>query len=217
MTAKQRVLMDAYRRLFAHFGHRGWWPGETPFEVIIGAILTQNTNWQNVEKAIANLKREGLLSANALHELHPNKLAGLLRPAGYFRVKTKRLRSFLRFFINVYGGSIKRLARQELESLRAELLAVNGIGPETADSILLYALGKPIFVVDAYTKRILNRHYLCTEDATYDDVQELFMDSLDDDVELFNDYHAQLVEVGKTYCRPQNPRCNECPLNGWNW
>jgi endonuclease-3 related protein len=209
--------MDAYRRMHAHFGHRSWWPGDTDFEIIVGAILTQNTNWQNVEKAIANLKRDGLLNARKLLELHPMKLAGLIRPAGYFRVKTKRLRSFLKYFIDECGGSVKKLSNNDLNQIREELLEVNGIGPETADSILLYALNKPIFVVDAYTKRILNRHYLCAEDETYDDVQAIFMDSLDHNVELFNDYHAQLVEVGKTYCRPKNPRCDSCPLNRWNW
>ncbi len=217
MTAKRRLLMEAYRKLHAHFGHRRWWPGDTPFEIIVGAVLTQNTNWQNVEKAIANIKRDGLLSARKLHDLNPARLANLIRPAGYFRVKAKRLKTFLTFFIENYGGSAKRMASGDVSRLRHQLLKVNGIGPETADSILLYALGKPVFVVDAYTKRILNRHYLCAEDATYDDVQELFMDSLDSDVELFNDFHAQFVETGKTYCRPQNPRCSECPLNGWNW
>jgi endonuclease-3 related protein len=209
--------MDAYRRMHAHFGHRSWWPGDTAFEIIVGAILTQNTNWQNVEKAIAALKRDGLLSARKLLAIHPMKLAQLIRPAGYFRVKTKRLRSFLKFFIDGYGGSVKKLSGEDVNQIREELLGVNGIGPETTDSILLYALNKPIFVVDAYTKRILNRHYLCAEDETYDDVQAIFMDSLDRDIELFNDYHAQLVEVGKTYCRPKNPRCDDCPLNGWNW
>lgn len=217
MTSKRRLLMEAYRRMHAHFGHRSWWPGDTPFEIIVGAILTQNTNWQNVEKAIANLKRDGLLTARKLYELHPMSLASLIRSAGYFRVKSKRLRSFLKFFIENYDGSIKKIWDEEVGTLREKLLGVKGIGAETADSILLYALDKPIFVVDAYTKRILNRHYLCSEDETYDDVQDIFMDHLDHDVKLFNDYHAQLVEVGKTYCRPKDPRCKDCPLNGWNW
>jgi endonuclease-3 related protein len=217
MTPTGKLLEEAYRRLHAHFGHRSWWPGETPFEIIVGAILTQNTNWQNVEKAIANLKRDGLLNARKLYALHPSKCASLIRPAGYFRVKTKRLRSFLKFFIENYSASTKRMESEELGSLRHELLSVNGIGPETADSILLYALGKPVFVIDAYTKRILHRHRLCSEEATYDELQEIFMDNLKHEAKLFNDYHAQLVEVGKTYCRPQNPRCDECPLNSWNW
>lgn len=215
--SKSSLLMEVYRLMHAHFGHRRWWPGDTPFEIIVGAILTQNTNWQNVEKAIANLKRDGLLTARKLYELHPMRLAQLIRPAGYFRVKTKRLRSFLKFFIEKYGGSTKRMMKGEKDDLRDELLSVNGIGHETADSILLYALKKPVFVIDAYTKRILNRHYLCGEDATYDELQEIFMDHLPHRVTLFNDYHAQLVAVGKTYCRPQSPRCSDCPLNGWNW
>lgn len=217
MTPTGKLLKEAYRKLHAYFGHRNWWPGDTPFEIMVGAILTQNTNWGNVEKAIANLKRDGLLSAQKLYALHPAKCASLIRPAGYFRVKTKRLRSFLKFFIANYAASTKRMADKDLEPLRHELLSVNGIGPETADSILLYALNKPTFVIDAYTKRILYRHRLCSEETTYDELQEIFMDHLDHDAELFNDYHAQLVQVGKTYCRPQKPRCDDCPLNGWNW
>jgi len=217
MNPSGRLLLEAYRLMLAHFGHRSWWPGDTPFEIMVGAILTQNTNWGNVEKAIANLKRDGLLSARKMYALHPMKLAQLIRPAGYFRVKTKRLRSFLKYFVERYDGSTKKMITDDLMRLRSELLEVSGIGPETADSILLYALHKPTFVVDAYTKRILMRHNLCSEDATYYEIQDLFMDNLKHDVPMFNDYHAQLVQVGKTYCKPNNPRCDQCPLNGWNW
>lgn len=216
MTPTGKLLKEAYRKLHARFGHRKWWPGDTPFEIIVGAILTQNTNWQNVEKAIANLKRERVLSPKKLLDLHPATLASLIKPAGFFRLKTKRLRNFLKYFVENYDGSAEAMTERPLSSLREELLSINGIGQETADSILLYALNKPIFVIDAYTKRILLRHDLCLEEAIYCDLQELFTDSLPEDVKLFNDYHAQLVEVGKNYCRPKNPRCDDCPLNGWN-
>ena len=217
MTRTTGLLMEGYRRMHAHFGHRHWWPGETPFEVMVGAILPQNTNWTNVEKAIANLTRDGLLSARVLYALSPAQLALLIRPAGFFRLKTMRLRAFLAFFIEEYAGDAARMADAATDSLREKLLAVKGIGPETADSILLYALSKPVFVIDAYTNRILNRHRLCTEDATYEELQEFFMDSLPHDVALFNDYHAQIVEVGKKFCKRAAPQCEGCPLNGWNW
>lgn len=216
MVPKSKFLNDAYVRLFDVFGPQNWWPGDTPFEVIVGAILTQNTNWKNVEKAVMNLKRGGLLSPKKLHDVHLAKLAGLIRPAGYFRIKAKRLKNFLNFFCNGYGGKIEALRSGNLSDLREKLLSVNGIGPETADSILLYALGKPVFVIDAYTKRILNRHYLIPEETTYDEMQSLFMDNLPHKVRLFNEYHALLVKCGKDFCRPKDPRCNECPLNGWN-
>lgn len=201
--------------MFSHFGPRRWWPGETPFEVMVGAILTQNTNWKNVERAIARLKTERVLDPHKLLNLHPATLASFIRPAGYFRVKTKRLRSFLKFFLERYGGSIGRMSGASTAGLRDELLSVNGIGPETADSILLYALNKPIFVIDAYTKRILNRHSLCAEDDCYCDLQDLFMDRLPADTKLYNEYHALIVETGKDFCRTR-PLCDGCPLNGWN-
>lgn len=214
---KHSLLIEAYNHLHKAFGPQHWWPGGTPFEVIVGTILTQNTNWKNVEKAIANLKRGGLLNAKRLLDLPPATLARLIQPAGYFRVKAKRLRNFLNFFCNGYGGKISSLEKGELPELREKLLSVNGIGPETADSILLYALGKPIFVIDAYTKRILSRHYLVPEDTTYDEMQELFMDNLPHKAKLYNEYHALLVKCGKDFCRTKKPRCKECPLNGWNW
>ncbi len=208
-------MMDAFDRMLRHFGPRGWWPGETPFEVMIGAILTQNTNWKNVERAIANLKSAGVLDPHAMLSLEPSILAELIRPAGYFRIKTGRLRSFLTYFVECYDGSVPRMAARPLDELRPELLAVKGIGPETADSILLYALKKPVFVIDAYTKRILSRHGLCSEDDGYSELQEFFMDRLCSDIPLYNEYHALIVEVGKKFCRT-TPMCEGCPLNGWN-
>ena len=215
MASKKRMLMDGFDRMLGCFGPRSWWPGDTPFEVMVGAILTQNTNWKNVELAIANLKEAGALDPHAMLALHPAALASLIRPAGFFRLKANRLRAFLKYFVDRYGGDVGRMAGGEIAQLRDELLAVKGIGPETADSILLYALGKPIFVIDAYTRRILSRHGLCAEDECYDDLQSLFMDSLPGDELLFNEYHALLVETAKECCRP-TPRCDDCPLKGWN-
>lgn len=215
MSTKAKILMDGFGRMFEHFGPRNWWPGETPFEVIVGAILTQNTNWKNVERAIARLKGERLLDPRKLFACHPLRLASLIRPTGYFRVKTARLRHFLKFFIEKYGGSIQKMSKVPLALLREELLGVKGIGPETADSIMLYALEKPVFVIDAYTKRILNRHALCSEDDGYIELQELFMDRLPNDAKLYNEYHALIVEAGKNFCRTK-PLCAQCPLNGWN-
>ncbi|MFH1874537.1 MAG: endonuclease III domain-containing protein [Pseudomonadota bacterium] len=206
-------LKTIYNLLHREFGPQHWWPGEKAFEVMVGAILTQNTNWGNVEKAINNLKAHNLLSVKKMYETNPNTLADLIRPAGYFRVKTKRLRNFLKFYLDEFQGQVAKMQLQELADLRPKILAVNGIGPETADSMLLYALEKPIFVVDAYTKRILSRHNLLSEEATYNEIQELFMDNLENDVQFFNEYHALLVKCGKQYCRPKNPRCELCPLN----
>ncbi|MFA4873936.1 MAG: endonuclease III domain-containing protein [bacterium] len=211
----KKILMEAFERMLRRFGPRGWWPGETPFEVMVGAILTQNTNWKNVERAIANLKSAGVLDPRAMLSLDPAALAELIRPAGYFRIKTGRLRSFLKYFVDRYEGSVRPMAAGKLEELRLELLEVKGIGPETADSILLYALKKPTFVIDAYTKRIFLRHGICSEEDGYLELQELFMNNLADDVPLFNEYHALIVEAGKEFCRT-TPRCEECPLNGWN-
>ncbi|MFH1829794.1 MAG: endonuclease III domain-containing protein [Pseudomonadota bacterium] len=216
MSATKKTLMEGFNRLFDYFGPLEWWPGDTPFEIMVGAILTQNANWRNAELAVRNLKQAGVLSPKDMLALHPLRLQNLIRPAGFFRVKAKRLIAFLKYFVGEYGGSAARMAKEDLEKLRPELKAINGIGSETADSMLLYALNKPIFVIDAYTKRILSRHALCTEEDGYDELQELFMDRLPHDVVLFNEYHALIVEVGKTHCRPTNPKCDGCPLNGWN-
>jgi len=178
----------------------------------VGAILTQNTNWRNVERAIENLKARNLLSPQALYELPEDLLAELIRPAGYFRVKARRLGEFVRWLVERYGGNLSALEEVDTGELRRELLTLRGIGPETADSILLYALGRPVFVVDAYTRRILLRHGLVTEEADYHEIQELFMENLPADPDLFNEYHALLVACGKHLCRSRRPRCGDCPL-----
>jgi len=204
-------LTKIYQLLFDCFGPQNWWPGETQFEIITGAILTQNTNWANVEKAIANLKSADLLSPEKLHQLDLLSLAGLIRPAGYYNIKAKRLKNFVGWLHRKYDGQLIQLENLNTDRLRAELLDIKGIGPETADSILLYAFGRPIFVVDAYTARIAVRHGLIEPDADYEQLQELFQSNLPQDVTLFNEYHALLVRAGKDYCRPQ-ARCTGCPL-----
>jgi endonuclease-3 related protein len=216
MTKKHRkphktVLLDIYKTLYNTFGPQHWWPGETPFEVSVGAILTQNTNWTNVEKAIKNLKENNVLTAGKLHKLGTKKLASLIRPSGYFNVKAERLKSFLSYICSHYNGSLAGMKKGDTQTLRKELLSVNGIGPETADSILLYALDKPVFVIDAYTKRVLKRHSLASDDMTYHELQTLFHEALPVDVRLYNEYHALLVKLGKEFCRPK-PKCEGCPL-----
>jgi len=210
--ALSNTLKKTYQKLYSAFGPQHWWPGETQFEVIVGAILTQNTAWKNVEKAIHNLKKARLLTPRRLHDLSQDELARLIRPAGYFNIKAKRLKEFLNLLFDIYGGKLEKMFKKKVYVLRREFLTVNGIGPETADSILLYAGGYPIFVVDAYTKRVLSRHQLIAPDATYEDIQRLFMDNLPHDVKLFNEYHALFVKVGKDFCRNKRPLCQRCPL-----
>lgn len=204
-------LLEIYEKLYSFYGPQCWWPGDTAFEITVGAILTQNTNWKNVEKAIKNLKDAKALSAKALHAMQPEKIALLIKPAGYFNIKTKRLKAFVDFLVDNYGGSMKQMKKEDMETIRKKLLGVYGIGPETADSILLYALGKPIFVIDAYTKRVLSRHGILNDNASYNEYQSLFHYYLDEDVQLFNEYHALFVRAGKDYCGPK-PICAECPL-----
>lgn len=201
-----------YKRLYSSFGPQHWWPAEGAFEVMVGAVLTQNTSWLNVEKAIINLKKNNLLTPTKLYNLKDTRLASLIRPAGYFNIKTKRLKSFLRAFIKTYQARHRKMRLADTLKLRQWLLSINGIGPETADSILLYALGKPIFVVDAYTKRILSRHGIISADAAYEEVQDLFMQNLRQETSLFNEYHALLVKLGKDFCLKNKPRCLSCPL-----
>ena len=210
-TNQRKVLEEIYNILFNTFGPRHWGPGDTPFEVAVGAILTQNTNWGNVERAIQNLKREKVLNSKALNKMQHKKLASLIRPAGYFNIKAKRLKNFLAYLSNHYSGSMNKMKAEDLHDLREELLAVNGIGPETADSILLYALDKPVFVIDAYTKRVLSRHRIVPERASYHEMQELFHNNISPDVRLYNEYHALFVMAGKDYCKPK-PKCSGCPL-----
>jgi endonuclease-3 related protein len=207
-------LRKIYNSLYRVFGPQHWWPGDTPFEISVGAILTQNTNWRNVEKAIRNLRKNKALSANAIHKMRIRELSGLIRPAGYFNVKAKRLRSFVDFVVGNYGGSLNKMGKEDMHSLREKLLEVNGVGPETADSILLYALEKPVFVIDAYTRRVLSRHGIMDHDKSYAEFQELFHSRLEPDVKMFNEYHALFVRAGKTFCKRKNPLCDECPLKG---
>lgn len=207
-----RSLLKIYDLLYAKFGPRHWWPGDTKIEIIIGALLTQNTAWTNVEKAIRNIKRERVLSVSRLSDIKEKNLARLIRPSGYYNIKANRIKNFLRFLNMRYSGSINKMFGSDLYKLREELLSVKGIGNETADSILLYAGNKPIFVIDTYTKRILSRHGLTNEDADYKKVQSLFMSNLKKDERLFNEYHALLVELGKSMCKSKKPLCGICPI-----
>ncbi|KPJ65469.1 MAG: endonuclease [Syntrophobacter sp. DG_60] len=206
-----RKLIEIFNALYKTFGPRHWWPGDSPFEIIVGAILTQNTNWKNVEKAINNLKTANLLEPKALYGLPYDILVRLIHPVGFFNIKAKRLKAFLQFLFKEFQGDLGRLFSLETEPLREKLLSVQGIGPETADSILLYAGEKPSFVVDVYTKRVLSRHSLISEEASYEEIRAFFMDHLPQDTQLFNEYHALLVELGKRYCKTK-PQCKGCPL-----
>ncbi len=208
----QNKLPAVFKKLYAAFGPQHWWPAESDFEVMLGAILTQNTSWSNVEQAISNLKKHNLLDPHKLYALPQQKLALLIRSAGYYNLKAARLKCFLGFFLNDCLADIPGMRAKGAGVLRKQLLAVKGIGPETADSILLYALKKPVFVVDAYTKRILGRHGLVSPQAEYHQVQDFFMRHLKKNVKLFNEFHALLVKLGKDYCRKQNPKCEVCPL-----
>jgi endonuclease-3 related protein len=210
--AAARALRRYYRRLYRHFGPQRWWPGRTRFEVILGALLTQNTAWSNVQKALSNLRREAGLSPEKLARLPASKLARLLRPSGYFRQKARAVRGFLHHLNNHYRGSLNRLLGRAAGELREELLSLRGIGPETADSILLYAARRPVFVIDAYTRRVLARHGLAPADPSYAELQDFFHSNLPADTRLFNEYHALLVAVGKNYCHSRNPNCAACPL-----
>jgi len=208
------ILDEAYRRLLEAFGPQQWWPGDSPFEVMVGAVLTQNTNWKIVERAINNLREADLLDPRALYDVPPEELEELIRPAGYFRLKTRRLRSLLQLLVERYDGSLEKMFAVDLTTLRHELLEVHGIGPETADSILLYAAEMPSFVVDTYTHRILSRHGWIGFDADYHAIRDYMQSSLPEDVALYNEYHALLVRLGKDYCRKSNPKCDQCPLAG---
>jgi endonuclease-3 related protein len=214
LDEKGMLLYTIYKKLFAAFGPQHWWPGDTPFEVAVGAILTQNTSWGNVEKAISNLKAKGAFDPFVMRRMQAGRLAELLRPSGYFNVKARRLKSFISFLVEDYGGRVEAMKKEKTSALRKKLLSVNGIGPETADSILLYALGKPVFVVDAYTKRVLERHDILPDGGGYEEVQGFFLhSSLKKNAKLFNEYHALFVRVGKDYCRKSKPACGGCPLN----
>lgn len=213
MTTVER-LQTLYSRMYEQLGPQHWWPGETPFEVMVGAILTQNTSWHNVERAIANLKGVNVLSFAALSALPTGLLAEYIRPAGYYNIKAGRLHNLLAFVNREHGGDLEAFLEQPLAPLREQLLSIKGIGPETADSILLYAANLPIFVVDTYTHRILTRHQVIDEDFGYAEIQELFMENLASDTRLYNEYHALLVRIGNMYCKKNNPNCASCPLQG---
>ncbi|MFW6154012.1 MAG: endonuclease III domain-containing protein [Planctomycetota bacterium] len=225
MTRTSDTLTAMYDAMVSRFGHQGWWPGDGAMEVCVGAILTQNTNWTNVEKAIANLKAANVLSVTALNALEAPAVAELIRPAGYYNRKAKRLKNFVHAVAADWGEDLPAFLDRSVSTLRDDLLAINGIGRETADSIILYAAGKPTFVVDAYTARIGARHQLFDPEADYEEIKETFESALPEQADLFNDYHAQLVAVGKHYCRPRNPKCRSCPLSGfpheieepWDW
>jgi endonuclease-3 related protein len=207
-----RTLTNIYQRLLERFGPQHWWPADEPFEVIVGAILTQSAAWANVEKAINNLREAGALSPEALRKLPQPKLAELVYPCGYYNAKALKLKAFADWLGNHYGDDLGRLFALDINDLRRDLLSVHGIGPETADSIILYAAEKPAFVIDAYTRRIFSRLGLAPERDSYAAYQALFMDNLPRDTQLFNEYHALLVCLGKNVCRRQ-PLCGECPLN----
>lgn len=208
-----RLLMAIYQKLYEAFGPQDWWPGETRLEVIAGAILTQNTAWSNVEKAISNLKRGKMLdSLDRILRCGERKLAMLIRPAGYYNVKAKRLLHCMEFFKNKLGSQFDDAIWNDTAIFRDELLAVNGIGPETCDSILLYAFDRPVFVVDAYTRRIFSRHGILSGDEDYHYIQKIFMDNLPADAGLFNEFHALIVRLGKEFCKTK-PACRGCPLN----
>ena len=211
MLHKTCQLKKIYSTLYEAFGPQHWWPGDTPFEIMVGAILTQNTNWSNVEKAINNLKQARCLTPLSLKTISQKRLAQLIKPSGYYNIKAKRLKSFINFLYQEFSGRLNKMKKVPLAELREKFLSVNGIGPETADSILLYALGKPIFVVDAYTKRILFRHGFVEQGDDYHHVQQLFMKNWPADMKVFNEFHALLVNLGKHYCKP-TPHCEQCPL-----
>lgn len=232
MPNRENLLMAYYEAMASHLGPSDWWPGESPFEVAVGAILTQNTAWTNVAKAITALKEAGALNPSAMLRLGEEQLSELIRPAGYFRVKAKRLMHFLRFLESEAGGpdanesdgtddspfsneSMSYLHGYDMEELRRRLLEVSGIGPETADAILLYALNKVSFVVDTYTTRIFSRHGLVEAEIYYSELRDFFMDVLPQDMPLYNEYHALIVRVGKDYCLKSKPRCESCPLRGF--
>ena len=207
----ETTLMKIYKLLYNHYGAQHWWPGQERDEIIIGAILTQNTNWQNVEKAINNLKNADCLSVEKLHILDLETIANLIRPSGYYNVKAKRIKNFLEWLFDNYTGNLESLENLDTDRLREELLTVKGIGKETADSILLYAFERAVFVVDSYTWRIMSRHGLIDSDVEYEEVRALFEYNLTRDEKLFNEYHALLVRVGKEHCKTK-ANCLGCPL-----
>lgn len=214
MSVTGEKIQEIYRQLHGFYGPQHWWPAESRFEVMVGAVLTQNTNWQNVSKAIDVLRERGLLDFQALNSLSRDELAPLIRSSGYYNLKAKRLKNLLAMIEHEYDGDLESFFCEDLWTARDRLLSVKGVGAETADSILLYACRQPIFVVDAYTHRIFSRHGLVPDECDYQELQDIFMDNLPEDTALFNEYHALIVMTAKEFCRKTNPRCEECPLQG---
>jgi len=210
---KGKNLLKIYKILSKEFGPQDWWPADSPFEVMAGAVLTQNTNWLNVSRAIANLKKEKFLAPQRIVSADKRKLMAAIRPAGFYNQKAAYLKALSRFIAERYGGDITRMSRAETDILRDELLAIKGLGPETADSILLYALNRPVFVIDAYTRRIFGRHGVKIKDSDYSGWQKYFESNLPKDAGQFNEYHALIVRLAKERCR-KKPDCQGCPLEG---
>jgi len=208
-----KKLMSIYNRLLNEQGHQGWWPADGAFEVAVGAVLTQNTSWRGASKAVQNLISAGKLDPHKIHRMRPETLARLLVPAGYFNLKARRLKSLVKFLLDRSDGDPSVLIREDLQVIRDDMLDVWGVGPETVDSILLYACGHCVFVVDAYTRRIFSRLGMFEENASYEEMRSFFEKHLEKDVELFKDYHAQIVRLGHEKCRPK-PLCSECCLRG---
>jgi endonuclease-3 related protein len=215
MKKQEEELIEIYNSLLNTYGHRNWWPAEGPFEVIIGAILTQNVSWDNASKAIANLKAANKLDPIALYNSSPRDIAPLIKPSRFYNIKSVKIKNFMDFFFNEYGGDMKAMSNEDPAILRKKLLAVKGLGKETVDAIMLYACRMPVFVVDAYTKRILQRYGTLKGDPSYDEIQGYFMDNLPKDRALYNDFHAQIVHLGNSICK-STPRCGACPIASMN-
>ena len=210
-NARGKRLLDVYHRLYAAYGPQHWWPGDSAFEIIAGAILTQSAAWSNVEQALGKLKAAGALSPEGIAGLPESELAHLVRPSGYYNAKARKLKAFVRLLDRDFGGDLEAMLGSPIDELREALLSTHGIGPETADSILLYAAGRPVFVIDAYTRRTFSRLGSAAERDTYEGWQRLFAESLPFSAPLFNEYHALIVRHGKDVCR-KRPLCGECPL-----
>ncbi len=211
-TRFSRQFLRIYKTLYTTFGPQHWWPGDAPFEIMIGAILTQNTNWRNVSKAIDNIKNMELMDPKELLK-HRRMIPELIRPSGFYKLKSKRLIAFLKYFVKNYNGVAREMKKRKTETLRNELLNIPGIGYETADSILLYANARPVFVIDAYTRRIFSRHRIIEYNQPYDEIRHFFESNLPRSVKLYNEYHALLVRLGKDFCKKNEPLCDTCPLH----
>jgi len=209
---KHLRLIKIYKRLLENYGEQNWWPADSKLECAIGAILTQNTSWNNVEKAIINIKSVMDLTIENLSVLSTNELSLLIRPSGFYKQKAKRIKRLIEFINNQYDGKIENMEHENLKSLRAGLLSINGIGPETADCILLYVVNKPVFVIDKYTYRLLYRHGFIVRETSYSEMQNLFMENLEKRSGLFGEFHALIVEVGKNHCK-KRAICEDCPIN----